>query len=125
MYVTSNAAIESATLPGLSHQTLAGSASGLTRLSIWRQSIEPGAATPPHRHDCDEVVVVESGRGELHVRGEVHPFGPDTTISIPANIDHQIFNTGADTIRLLAALSMTPVRVELPDGQPFPLPWQS
>ena len=30
-----------------------------------------GAATPPHRHDCDEVVLCQAGHGELHLDGEV------------------------------------------------------
>ena len=125
MYVTSNSTAERAALPGLEHETLAGSAQGMKQLSVWRQSIAPGAATPPHRHDCDEVVLVEAGSGELYVGGEVYAFGSDSTIAIPANVVHQIVNTGPATVRLVAALAMTPVKVVLPDGQPFPLPWRS
>ena len=54
-------------LPGISHATWAGAQDGLSQLSIWRQTLAPGAATPPHSHDCDEVVLCLSGFGEVHV----------------------------------------------------------
>ena len=52
---------ERASLPGIDHLTLAGGAQGLSSLSVWQQSIDAGEATPPHRHDCEEVVVVGEG----------------------------------------------------------------
>lgn len=48
-------------LPGVAHATWAGQADGLEQISIWRQTLAPGAATPPHRHDCDEVVLCLQG----------------------------------------------------------------
>jgi hypothetical protein len=39
------------------------------------------------------------------------------------NEAHQITNTGADEMWLVASLSMAPVRVEAPDGARIPLPW--
>jgi len=125
MFVLDNSTLPQSGLPGLRHTTLAGSDQGLRRLSVWRQTIDGGAATPPHRHDCEEVVMVESGAGELHIAGGVHRFGPNTTLVIPANVDHQIVNTGAAPIRLTAAFSAAPVEVRLPDGQPLPLPWRT
>jgi mannose-6-phosphate isomerase-like protein (cupin superfamily) len=125
MHVIANNELPDSALPGLSHTTLAGSDNGLARLSVWRQTIDPGAATPPHRHDCEEVVVVASGSGELHIEGRVERFGPDSTLVIPGNVDHQILNTGAEPMNLIAAFSTTPVNVVLPDGSPLPLPWRS
>ena len=125
MHVSDNDAAPRAGLPGLEHETLAGSRDGLRHLSVWRNTIAAGAATPPHRHDCEEVVIVESGHGELHIGGTIERFGPNTTLTIPPNVDHQIVNAGAEPIRLVAVFSMTPVAVVLPDGQPFPLPWPS
>lgn len=125
MHVIDNTQLPRAALPGLAHTTLAGADNGLAHLSIWRQTIEPGAATPPHRHDCEEVVVVASGSGELHIEGRVERFGPDSTLAIPANVDHQILNTGSEPMNLVAAFSVSPVEVVLPDGSPLPLPWRS
>jgi len=47
------------------------------------------------------------------------------TLVIPADVDHQIINTGTEPMQLLAAFSATPVPTVFPDGQPIPLPWKS
>ncbi len=112
-------------LPGIEHRTLAGSAAGLSRLSVWRQALAPDAATPAHRHDCEEVVLVEAGRGELVIHGERQAFGPGTTLVIPPDAAHQIVNTGAQPLRMVAIFSTSPVEVTQVDGQPLPLPWTS
>ena len=46
MHVYTEADQPLAALPGIEHRTLAGSAAGLKHLSVWRQSIAGGAATP-------------------------------------------------------------------------------
>lgn len=125
MYVFDIAELPKTAMPGIRHTTLASSANGLRHLSIWRQTIDGGQATPPHRHDCEEVVVIDSGRGELHIAGGVYPFGSNTTLVIPPNEDHQIVNVGAEPLTLTAAFSTSPVEVVLPDGQPIALPWKS
>jgi mannose-6-phosphate isomerase-like protein (cupin superfamily) len=125
MFILQNGQQPAAQLPGIHHKTLAGSAQGLRHLSIWRQEIAGGQATPPHHHDCEEVVLVASGQGELHIAGQMVPFGPEATLLIPPNVDHQILNTGKETLCITAAFSTSPVQVFLPDGQPLPLPWDS
>jgi quercetin dioxygenase-like cupin family protein len=125
MYVFRNVDAATAAIPGVRHQTLAGQASGLAQLSVWRQVLDGGAATPPHRHDCEEVVLVEAGSGELRVDGIAHPFGPGTTLVIPPAVDHQIVNTGTAPMHVVAVFSVSPVAVLRPDGEPLPLPWNS
>ncbi|MGH8742153.1 MAG: cupin domain-containing protein, partial [Burkholderiales bacterium] len=98
---------------------------GLSRLSVWRQSMAPGCSTPLHQHDCEEVVLVVEGAGELHIGGRKIAFGPDTTLVLPPNVPHQIFNTGSVPLKTLAAFSATPVGTFLPDGAPLELPWKS
>jgi mannose-6-phosphate isomerase-like protein (cupin superfamily) len=106
MYVIPNEVRERSGLPGLSHMTLAG-------------------ATPPHRHDCEEVVLVHSGRGELHLDGEVLSFEGDTTLVVPQNALHQIVNTGDTPLETTGIFAMSPVEVFWPDGKPIELPWKS
>jgi len=112
-------------LPGIEHRTLAGTAAGLSQLSVWRQSMQPGAATPVHRHDCEEVILVESGRGELVIGTRRHRFEARTTLVVPPNVDHQLVNAGGETLRTVAIFAMTPVRVVGSDGRPLSLPWAS
>ena len=125
MNVIPNAGRAKCALPGIEHLTLAGTAQGLARLSLWRQSMAPGSATPPHRHDCEEVVLVLEGSGEVQIGSERHSFGPDTTLVLPPEVPHQIFNTGPVALVTLAAFSSTPVGTFLPEGAPLELPWES
>ena len=110
-------------IPGIAHTTWAGHAEGLRQLSVWRQTLAPGAASPPHRHDCDEVVMCQSGWGEVHMGGQVHRFGAHSTVVLPAGSIHQIFNVGEQPLELVAVLGETPVGCYLPDGQALDLPW--
>lgn len=124
MYVIEQATPQPAELPGISHATWAGAADGL-RLSVWRQSLAPGAATPPHVHECDEVVFCLGGRGELLVDGEVHAFGADTTIVLPKHRVHQLRNAADEPLELLAAFGESPVRTRWPDGTSLDVPWRT
>ena len=109
MHVFDQARPEPTSIPGVAHATWAGSAEGLRQLSLWRQTLAPGAATPPHSHDCDEVVMCYAGRGEVHVGGKVHAFGHDQTVILPRDQVHQIFNTGASQLEILGVFGATPV----------------
>jgi mannose-6-phosphate isomerase-like protein (cupin superfamily) len=112
-------------IPGVMHATWAGSQDGLRTLSLWRQSIAPGGATPPHSHECEELVMCLAGRGEVHIGDQVHPFGPDQTLVLPAGVLHQIFNVGPEPLETTAVFAATPVPVALPDGSALELPWAS
>jgi mannose-6-phosphate isomerase-like protein (cupin superfamily) len=125
MRVIENAVRELSQLPGIEHLTLAGAAQGLSRLSLWRQSMAPGSATPPHQHDCEEVVLVLEGSGLVEIGGTPIAFGPDTTLVLAPNVPHRIFNTGPVPLKTIAAFSATPVGTFLPDGAPIALPWKS
>lgn len=112
-------------IPGILHATWAGSDDGLKTLSLWRQSIAPGGATPPHSHDCEEIVLCTAGRGEVHIGGQVHAFGPDQTVLLPPHVPHQIFSVGDVPLETTAVFAATPVGVALPDGSALELPWRS
>ena len=125
MYVIEQAQPIAAPIPGVAHATWAGQDDGLQQLSIWRQTLAPGAATPPHSHDCDEVVLCQSGWGELHVDGRAHRFGADSTLVLPAGRTHQIFSLGPMPLEIIGVFGATPVATFLPDGQALALPWRS
>lgn len=124
-YVVSQPRPEATPIPGVLHATWAGSRNGLSSLSLWRQSLAAGGCTPPHSHECEEIVMCLSGRGEVHIGNEVHPFGPEQTVLLPAKVPHQLFNVGPDPLEMTAVFSATPVAVALPDGSALELPWQS
>jgi quercetin dioxygenase-like cupin family protein len=112
-------------LAGVAHATWAGHADGLDQLSVWRQTLAPGAATPPHRHDCDEVVLCLSGWGELQVAGRVQRFGPQGTVVLPKGCDHLLRNVGPMPLEIVGVFGATPVVTRLPDGAAIDLPWRT
>ena len=124
-YVLEQPRPEPTPIPGVAHATWAGSREGLQSLSLWRQSLAPGGATPPHSHDCEELVLCLSGHGEVHIAGEVHAFGAQQTLLLPAGVLHQIFNVGTQPLETTAVFAQTPVGVTLPDGEALELPWRS
>ena len=121
--VLSHAALPRAELPGITHRTLAGREHGLTQLSIWRQTLAPGAATPPHCHDTEEVVLCHAGQGEVHLGGRVHRFGAATSVLLPRDVPHQIFNVGDEPMEITGVFPAAPVAVFDLEGQPMALPW--
>lgn len=110
---------------GVAHVTWASGADGLTGLSIWRQSLGAGAATPPHRHDCDEVVLCESGSGELHTASGTQRFSAGHTLVLPAGCDHRILSVGREPLEIIGIFAATPVLTRRPTGDVIELPWAS
>jgi mannose-6-phosphate isomerase-like protein (cupin superfamily) len=125
MHVIEQQQPQATPIPGVAHTTLAGEAEGLKQLSVWRQVMAPGGATPPHTHDCDEIVLCQAGRGEIHIAGRAYPFGADCTIVLPRGTPHQIFNTGTVPMETLGIFGATPVGTFGPDGDALALPWRT
>ena len=115
--------VQSFEIPESQHRTLAGPAQGLRSLEVWDQVVAPGGATPTHRHDCEEVIVVLQGKGRCEFEGSGCDFQAPATLIIPAGVVHQITNTGETDMRVVAALSMAPVVVQAPGGETIRLPW--
>ena len=125
MPVIDNSRLQKFTLPGIVHQTLAGPEHGLKTLEIWRESLAPGAATPVHRHNCEEVFVILRGSGRLTIAGRDFDFGPDTTLIVPPEAAHQVVNTGPEELSFVVALGGAAAQTTTPEGEAIPLPWQS
>lgn len=117
--------IEALELPGLVHRTVAGHAQGVKTMEVWVQTMAPGAATPVHRHACEEVIVVLSGSGVCTVDGKSVEFGPNTTLIVEADAVHQLVNTSDEPMNLVASLGMAPVRVRHAEGAAMSLPWDA
>jgi len=117
--------VEEHRLPGLSHRTVAGPLQGFGGMEVWVQTVAAGAATPVHRHDCEEAIVILEGQGVLVMGGREETFGPGTTLVIPRDAVHQVKCTGPDAIHLVAALGMAPVRVNTATNERIPLPWDA
>lgn len=125
MKMINNDQLEAFNLPGLAHKTLSDNKTGNDSFEIWMQSVEPKAATPVHKHDCNEVVIILKGCGTLITENKEVHFTANTTLFISPNEVHQLINTGDETIELVGCLGMSPVKIYSPDDTLIPLPWQS
>ena len=91
--ILSHSSVPVFSLPGIEHQTIAHRSQGTEKVEVWKQSLAPGAATPPHFHECEEVIYVLAGREKSPPKDKRCPF-KDCTLILPAGKVHQITNTG-------------------------------
>jgi mannose-6-phosphate isomerase-like protein (cupin superfamily) len=125
MPIVNNHDVEILELAGLRHQTIGGHKQGVKTMEVWLQTMAPGAATPVHRHACEEVILVLSGSGTCTVGDKTFTFGPNSTLVLEPDVVHQIVNTSNEEMRLVAALGMAPVRVKTADGAALRVPWEA
>ena len=123
MPVIDNRKVKVDKVPGMTHQSLANREAGVSTVEVWRQTIAPGGMTTLHRHDREEVILIQRGSGTVTVNGRSLAFGPDSTLILPPNAVHQLINTGAEEIVLVATLGMGPVVLETPEGERVQRPW--
>lgn len=95
--------------------------SGAQQVEMWRGRMDAGAATPPHSHDTEEVVLFLSGSGRATVGDREVRYQAGDTLILPAAEVHQIF---AETdCEFVSAMPLQGI-VSLPDGAPLDLPWR-
>jgi mannose-6-phosphate isomerase-like protein (cupin superfamily) len=69
-------------------------------------TILPGKQNPVHYHpNCEEVLYVISGQGLHSCDGRTIPLKAGMTIRIPAQVKHNLVNTGTETLRTLVSFS--------------------
>jgi quercetin dioxygenase-like cupin family protein len=100
---------------------LATPSRGAQHTEMWRARMDPGAATPPHAHDYEEVVLVLAGTGRAAVGDEEIRYKPGDTVILPAGKVHQIF---AETETDMVAAMPIGSTIRLPDGELLDLPWR-
>ena len=80
--------------------------------TIGRCLLKPGHGNPRHHHpNCEEILVVMSGRIRHPTADAEAEFGPGDTVTIPAGIPHQAFNIGTDDATLMICFSSAERRV--------------
>jgi quercetin dioxygenase-like cupin family protein len=68
--------------------------------------IVPGRRNPVHYHpNCEEVLYLLAGRGRHRLNDEFIDLQAGMTIHIPANMRHNLENTGKEPIKCLIAFS--------------------
>jgi quercetin dioxygenase-like cupin family protein len=123
MGVVRAAEISEFELMGNHMRGLATPSRGAAEVSVWRGLTEPGASTPPHTHDHEEVVVILAGSGSASIGSERVEVAPGDVVIVPANTLHQLF--GPADGQPLDAIAAMPLgtRTFLPDGEELQAPW--
>jgi len=62
--------------------------------------IYPESCTDMHTHDRPELIFIVNGRGKSICNGTEYSVEPDTILWIEAGEEHQMINTGNDTLKL-------------------------
>ena len=78
---------------------LSGDTPASTKFATGRFILEPGK-TPhaPHTHIEEEVMIIESGHGEIFCDGKTTKVGPGSVMYTTPNAPHGITNTGSEPI---------------------------
>jgi len=70
--------------------------------SLAEARLPVGGRTTPHFHPrTEEIYYILAGRGTIRIGGESRPVGPGDAIAIPPGAEHQIANTGDQTLKFL------------------------
>jgi mannose-6-phosphate isomerase-like protein (cupin superfamily) len=78
---------------------LQGETPGCARLVTGRFIIDPGKSPhAPHIHEDEEVLIVESGHGEIICDGKTTKVGPGSVMYSTPNVAHGINNTGSEPL---------------------------
>lgn len=95
--------------------------SGARQVEVWYGHMDADAATPPHSHDTEEVVIFLKGHGRATVGGREVRYRPGDTLIMPPAEVHQIV---AETESEFVAAMPIGGAVRLPDGTLMDLPWR-
>ena len=69
-----------------------GRAFGLAHLTVVVGASHPGQGVPLHRHDCEELIIVHSGRGTYTVGDATAEVGAGEVVVIPSGVPHRWVN---------------------------------
>ncbi len=83
-------------------ELLAHRNSAIRNQSLAEARIPAGGSTQEHYHPkAEEIYFITAGTGRMRIEGEIREVKPGDAIAIPPGHRHKLWNTGAETLRLL------------------------
>jgi mannose-6-phosphate isomerase-like protein (cupin superfamily) len=83
-------------------ELLAHRNSAIRNQSLAEARIPAGGSTQEHYHPrTEEIYFITAGTGRMRIEGEMREVKPGDAIAIPPGRRHKLWNTGAETLRLL------------------------
>jgi mannose-6-phosphate isomerase-like protein (cupin superfamily) len=78
---------------------IAGDTPASTKFVTGRFTLQPGKSPhAPHTHAEEEVMIIESGHGDILCDGKTTKIGPGSVMYTTPNVPHGITNTGSEPI---------------------------
>ena len=76
--------------------------SAIRHQSLAEARLAPGGATQEHYHQfSEEIYYITHGQGRIRIDGESREVFAGDAVAIPPGRRHKLWNTGAETLRLL------------------------
>lgn len=86
---------------GITGKWIASRERGASGVGVLANTVQPGAAAPLHRHDYEEIILVEAGKIWVEMDKVRTTATPGQCVIIPANTAHAWGNEGPETLRVL------------------------
>lgn len=93
---------------------------GRAEMAVIWESIAVGDRIPRHRHDVDEVIIVEHGEATVHVDGLDVDVTDGATVFVPAGAVHGTRNRGEGAAEIRGVFPTTRLRMEMVERNPMP-----
>ncbi len=85
-------------------ELLAHRNSAIRNQSLAEARVPVGGSTMEHYHPkAEEIYFITHGTGRIRIEGELRDVRAGDAIAIPPGSKHKIWNTGAETLRLLCS----------------------
>jgi mannose-6-phosphate isomerase-like protein (cupin superfamily) len=105
---------------GISIKNISGNSD---KYEVWHSKIGAHACTPKHKHDVEEIFILLEGEGKAIVGDKEIYFKAPCTLTLPANVEHQIFNTSDTPTNHIVLLEKDSL-IHNVDGEIMHLPWR-
>lgn len=92
---------------GVAGRVVVGKADDANNFCMRVFEIAPQGFTPKHSHPWEHEMFVHSGAGEIFSNGKWYPIGPGSVIFMPPDEEHQVRNTGKETLILACLVPST------------------
>jgi quercetin dioxygenase-like cupin family protein len=91
-------------LPGTRVVGLAAPSRGATETCAWHLTLDPGASSPDHSLDREEVFVALAGSARATLDGTTHDVHAGDSLIVPPHVDFAIANHGDEPFEAVACL---------------------
>jgi mannose-6-phosphate isomerase-like protein (cupin superfamily) len=95
---------------------------GATDLSLWRLSLAPGEASPPHSLSREEVFLALAGSAVATIDGAEHPFAGGDCLVVSTGVPF-VLKAGEKGLDAVCAMAAGGQATILPDGPTISPPW--